>query len=176
MDLREQRIENEWELLKRMAEANPCLLEIQERRPSDFVLLLRETTAVTLANGEIQHCSVHQVRISFARFFPAMPIEAYLTRTVFHPNVHPDTGFVCLWGRFSLRDTVVEALCQLQRVITHSLTSESADHVMQPEALRWTEQERTAGKLPLPYAPLVKPSGWEDERESRKTSARRRLS
>jgi ubiquitin-protein ligase len=176
MDLREQRIENEWALLERMAEANPSLLVIQERRPSDFVLLLRETTAVARAHGEIQRWSEHEVKLSFARFFPTMPIEAYLTRPVFHPNVHPDTGFVCLWGRFSLRDTVVEALCQLQRVVTYSLFSESADHIMQPEALKWTEKEHAAGKLPFPFTSLAKPMGWMEEREFRILPERKRLS
>jgi hypothetical protein len=106
-----------------------------------------------------------------------MPIEAYLTRPVFHPNVHPDTGFVCLWGRFSLHDTVVEALCQFQRVVTYSLFSESADHVMQPEALHWAEKERNAGKaIPFSFTPLAKPTEWQDEREFRSVPERRRLS
>jgi len=176
MDLRQQRIENEWELLERMAEANPRLLAIHEWRPSDFLLTLHETPAVARINNEAQICMDHEVRLSFARFFPTMPIEAYLTRAVFHPNVHPDTGFVCLWGRFSLRDTVVEALCQLQRVLSYSLLSESADHVMQPEALKWAHQELAAGKLPLQYTPLAKPAGWQEEREYRKAPERKRLS
>ena len=175
MDLRKQRIENEWTLLQRMAEANPSLLAIHEQRPSDFLLMLHETPAVARVNNETQTCSDHEVRLSFARFFPTVPIEAYLCRPVFHPNVHPDTGFVCLWGRFSLRDTVVEALCQLQRVLTYSLLSESVDHVMQPEALKWAEQERACGKLPLKYTALAKPPGWLDEREFRRATGRKRL-
>jgi len=175
MDLRQQRIENEWKLLERMAGANPRLLAIHEPRPSDFLLTLHETPAVARIDDQIQTFSDHEIRLSFARFFPAMPIEAYVTRAVFHPNVHPDTGFLCLWGRFSLRDTVVEALCQLQRVLTYSLLSESADHVMQPQALKWAEQQLAAGKLPLKYTPLAKPIGWQDEREYRKRSKRKRL-
>ena len=176
MDLRKQRIENEWTLLQHMAEANPSLLTIHERRTNDFLLTLHETPAAARVNNETKTCSDHEVRLSFARFFPTVPIEAYLRRPVFHPNVHPDTGFVCLWGRFSLRDTVVEALCQLQRVLTYSLLSESADHVMQPEALKWADQERAAGKLPLQCTPLVKPAGWQEEREFRSAPGRKRLS
>lgn len=176
MDLRKQRIENEWELLQHLAEANPSLLTIHKRRPNDFLLTLHETPAAARVNNEIKTCSDHEVCLSFARFFPTVPIEAYLRRPVFHPNVHPDTGFVCLWGRFSLRDTVVEALCQLQRVLTYSLLSESADHVMQPEALKWADQERAAGKLPLQCTPLVKPAGWQEEREFRSAPGRKRLS
>jgi ubiquitin-protein ligase len=176
MDLRRQRIENEWTLLKRMAAANPSLLVIEERRPSEFLLTLHQTPAVLRTKNSIAQIAEHLVRISFARFFPTMPMEAYVGRPVFHPNVHPDTGFVCLWGRFSLRDTVVEALCQLQRVLTYSLLSESADHVMQPEALKWARQELAAGKLPLQYTPLAKPAGWQDEMEFRRAPGRRRLS
>jgi len=175
MNLRQQRIENEWSLLQRMAEANPSLLAIQERRRNEFLLTLDETSAVERVKEALRTFSHHQLRLAFSRFFPTVPIEAYLLRTVFHPNVHPDTGFVCLWGRFSLRDTVVEALCQLQRVLSYTLISESTDHVMQPDALRWAELERAAGKLPLAYTPLAKPAGWTEEREYRSARPRRRL-
>jgi ubiquitin-protein ligase len=176
MDLRQQRIENEWALLQRMAEANPALLVIQERQPDEFQLTLRQTPAMTRLGDQIQVLADHQLRLAFSRFFPTVPIEGYLLRPVFHPNVHPDTGFVCLWGRFSLRDTVVEALCQLQRVLSCTLFSESADHVMQPEALRCARLERAAGRLPLTFTPLAKPPGWQDEREFRKAPGRKRLS
>ena len=53
-----------------------------------------------------------------------MPIEAYLTRAVFHANVHPTTGFVFLWSRFSKADTIFDALCQLQRILTYAVFSE----------------------------------------------------
>lgn len=159
-----------------MAEANPSLLAIQERRPDEFLLELHATSAVERVNQEIKTLSGHKLRLAFSRFFPTVPIEAYLLRPVFHPNVHPDTGFVCLWGRFSLRDTVVEALCQLQRVLSYTLFSELADHVMQPDALRWAELERTAGRLPLAYTPLAKPPGWQEEREFRSAPGRKRLS
>lgn len=175
MDLRRQRIDNEWALLERMEKANPALLVALERSQNDFLFKLRESTAVLVVEGQVQLSSEHNVRLSFPRFFPTMPIEAYVARPVFHPNVHPDTGFVCLWGRFSLRDTVVEALCQLQRVLAYGLFSEAADHVMQPEALRWAEKERAAGRLPLVYTPLEKPEGWREERGFRKARGDRRL-
>lgn len=175
MDLRRQRIDNEWALLERLEKANPALLVALERRQNDFLFKLRESTAVLLVEGQVQLCSEHNVRLSFPRFFPTMPIEAYVARPVFHPNVHPDTGFVCLWGRFSLRDTVVEALCQLQGVLAYGLFSEAADHVMQPEALCWAETELASGRLPLVYTPLQKPEGWREECEFSVINRRRRL-
>jgi ubiquitin-protein ligase len=147
MELRQRRIENEWELLQQMAQANPSLLSDVRRHHDDFLLKLSQTTAPVRVEGIIDLRSEHAVRISFPRFFPTMPIEAYVTPPVFHPNVHPDTGFVCLWGRFSLHDTVVEALCQLQRVLTFTLFSESADHVMQPGAIRWLEEQCESKQL-----------------------------
>lgn len=70
-----------------------------------------------------------------------MPLEAYLTRAVFHHHVHPTSTFVCLWSRFSKTDTMVEALCQLQRILTYAVVSESPDDVMQPHALKWAIKE-----------------------------------
>src|SRR5262249_59417920 len=96
MNLRQQRIENEWSLLQRMAEVNPSLLAIQERRRDEFLLTLDKTSAVERVNEELRTYSRHELRLAFSRFFPAVPIEAYLLRPAFHPNVHPDTGFVCL--------------------------------------------------------------------------------
>ncbi len=51
-----------------------------------------------------------------------------------HPNVHPLTGFICLWSRHSAGDTVVEALLQTQRVLSGELWNRDPDHLMQPEA------------------------------------------
>ena len=107
MDLRQRRIENEWELLQELAQDNPALLSEIRRDHEDFLLKLSQTNAPVHTEENIELRSEHDVRISFPRFFPTMPIEAYVARPVFHPNVHPDTGFVCLWGRFSLHDTVV---------------------------------------------------------------------
>jgi ubiquitin-protein ligase len=176
MDLRQRRIENEWDLLQQLAQANPALLSAIQRHQDDFLLKLSQTTAPVQVEGSIELRTEHDVRLSFPRFFPTMPIEAYVTPPVFHPNVHPDTGFVCLWGRFSLHDTVVEALCQLQRVLTFTLFSESADHVMQPEALEWVKKECAVGKIPFPLTPPTKLVGWQEEREFRRVAGKKRLS
>lgn len=176
MDLRHQRIENEWAILNQMAVASPGRLTIQKRSSDEFVLLLLETAAPLCRNGEIELVCEHQVRFSFARFFPAVPIEAYLARPVFHPNIHPTTGFVCLWSRFSQADTVVEALCRLQRILTYSVFSDSPDDVMQPEALTWAANTQRGMALPLPCHPLAKPPRWPEEKDHRTPPARRRLS
>jgi hypothetical protein len=176
MDLRRQRIENEWTILGQMAAANAPRLLVKERCGDQFLLALHETRAPIVQDGEIQLVSEHEARISFARFFPTMPLEVYLTRPVFHPNVHPTTGFVCLWGRFSQTDTVVEALCRLQRILTYSVFSNSLDDVMQPEALAWATNPNRGATLPLPCASLAKPPAWREETTMPSPSRRRRLS
>jgi len=94
------------------------------------------------------------VRFAFARFFPAVPIEAYLTRPVFHPNVHPTTGFVCLWSRFSKADTVIEALCRLHTHVGRSCI-QSTPMRMQP-AKRFDHGVGLGEAAPQAH----KPSGW----------------
>src|SRR5262249_38688823 len=106
----------------------------------------------------------HKVSLSFPRFFPSTPIEARLAVQDFHPNVHTETAFVCLWNRFSPGDTVIEAISQLQQVISCQLLNEETDHVMQPEALAWYQDPARGVKLPLPYQPINKPIDFQKER------------
>jgi len=176
MDLRRQRIENEWAILAQMMAANEPRIVVHSRGEDEFLLTLQETTAPIFQNNEIKLVSEHGLRFSFARFFPAVPIEAYVTCPIFHPNVHPTTGFVCLWSRFSKTDTVVEALCQLQRILTYLVFSDSLDDVMQPEALAWATSSRGDVTFPLPCTLLAKPPSWPEERDFRNPQGRRRLS
>jgi hypothetical protein len=176
MDLRRQRIENEWTILGQMAAANSPRLEVKRHCQDEFLLVLHETVAPIVQGGEIKLATEHEMRISFARFFPAMPLEVYLTRPVFHPNVHPTTGFACLWGRFSQTDTVVEALCRLQRILTYSVFSNSVDDVMQPEALAWATNTARGVAFPLTCVSLVKPPSWREETVIPNSSRRQRLS
>ena len=176
MDLRRKRIENEWAILSQMAEINPTCITVKERLGDEFLLVLEETTAPVCRNQEIMLVREHELRFSFARFFPAVPIEAYLTHPVFHPNIHPTTGFVCLWNRFSRADTTVEALCQLQRILTYAVFSDSPDDVMQPEALKWALKREPGVACPLPCISLVKPPSWSEGRDFGNPPTRRRLS
>jgi hypothetical protein len=176
MDLRRQRIENEWTILGQMASANAPRLLVKKRCGDQFLLVLHETRAPIVQDGEIKLVSEHELRISFARFFPTMPLEVYLTRPVFHPNIHPTTGFACLWGRSSQTDTVVEALCRLQRILTYSVFSDSLDDVMQPAALAWATNPARGTTLPLTCVSLAKPPSWREETIVRNSSRRRRLS
>ena len=88
-------------------------------------------------------------------------IEAYLDRAVFHPNVHPQNGFVCLWNRFAPGDSTLEAIRQIQRVITWTLFNREALHLMQPDALNWYMNGQIEIILPMPYKPVAAPAGGE---------------
>jgi hypothetical protein len=161
----ERRIEQEWKLLQALAEHNPELLqdchrEIEAGDPV-FSLQLRRTQALIEEAGELRIREEHLVSIHFPRFFPAVPLEVSLLQPVFHPNVHPETGFVCLWNRFSPGDSVVEAVAQLQRVISWELVNEEPDHVMQPRSLEWYKDPARAIALPVPYQTLRRPGGFD---------------
>ena len=154
---RERRIRNEAALLREMAALNRERLQIVELTDDEFRLILH-----TPAHG----AGVHSLKLVFAPYFPAVPIEAYLDVPVRHPNVHPVTGFICLWDKHSTGDTVIEALRQTQRVLSGELRNGEADHLMQPESLDVEV---------LVYEPLRLPEGYLLEREARGFAGPKRL-
>lgn len=173
-------------MLQSLAETNPGWLEVGEksRLPDgqSFRCTLRQSPALLeqaegLDAGLLVQDS-HEVTFRFPRFFPAVPIEASLARAVFHPNVHPENGFVCLWDSFSPGDTVIEAAGQLQRVISWQLVNERPDHLMQPHALEWYRSPGRLLSLPLVFQALQKPEGFELSRTygRRPEGSRKRLS
>jgi ubiquitin-protein ligase len=176
---RDRRIDNEWALLAELARANPDSLHDLSRSrdaAADFFrVTLHRTTALTGTPPHLQRVDAHVVEFRFPAWFPAVPIEAFLAVPVFHPNVHPDNGFVCLWTRGSTGDTIVTALVRLQNVIGWRLHNASPDHLMQPAALAWAA---SATDLPLPCTPLEIPASLLLELTWRQPPAnlRRRLS
>jgi len=157
--VRARRLDNEWAFLERLAAYNPGVLEAlrrEARADADlFHVALHRTSALSLANpSAVAASDSHAVAFRYPEYYPSVPIEALLATPVFHPNVHPETGFVCLWNRFSPGDTILEAVRQLQRVITWELSNSSVEHLMQPEALHWTPDV----KLPLAYEPVSVPT------------------
>jgi len=161
----QRRIEQEWQLLQALAERNrEALQDCKHDIGADGSILrfkLLQTQALVEEGGQLRIEEQHRVNIHFPRFFPAVPLEASLLPPVFHPNVHPETGFVCLWSRFSSGDTVVEAVAQLQRVISWELWNQEPDHVMQPKALEWYKEPGRAMALPLACQILRSPDGFD---------------
>ncbi|HUA83776.1 MAG TPA: hypothetical protein VMB85_07945 [Bryobacteraceae bacterium] len=140
MTVRARRLDNEWALLGQLAERNPKVVEAVRRETAPdaeiFHVIVHRTSALALAPPhELMEFASHPVRFRFPEYYPSVPIEAFLEKPLFHPNIHPDNGFVCLWDRFSSGDTVVEAVRKLQKVIAWELWNQHAEHVMQPDAV-----------------------------------------
>jgi ubiquitin-protein ligase len=178
----ERRVEQEWRLLQSLIESNPTIVGSPREKAAEngvaFEFDLHETEAVIKALKGFQLQTNHKVSLHFPKFFPSMPIEASLAHPVFHPNIHPETGFVCLWGKLSSGDTVIEALAQLQRIITWQLLNRESEHVMQPSALEWLDDAARSVTLPLRFQPVSVPSGLLLQKTYRNApeNLRRRLS
>src|SRR5208283_1455340 len=179
---RQTRLDNEWALLAELARSNPGSLEILSRSrdaEADFFrVALHHTAAFTGTPPDLRLVESHVIDFRFPAWFPAVPIEAFLNVPVFHPNIHPENGFVCLWTRGATGDTILTALVRLQNVLTWRLHNASPDHLMQPEALAWLASPASAKALPLPCTPLEIPASLLLELNWRQppTEFRRRLS
>ena len=175
---RDRRIENEWGLLCDARRRQPSLIEVlgKETGPDgdSFWLLLHGTSGVVEVDGRKALVSSHQIEIRFPRFFPYVPMEARLERPVFHPNVDPRNGFVCLWNRFSVEDTVVTGLHQLQRVISWELINQDPRHIIQPTAVEWYKTSPREWPLPLPYAPILESESLRTQGAAPAPASRRR--
>lgn len=94
-------------MLEKLAEKNPGRLTELAAEDLCVRVTLRGTPAFSLTGTIV---SDHPLRIDFPAFFPAAPMELSLDEPVQHPNVHPETGFVCLWDRHRASNTMEHAL------------------------------------------------------------------
>jgi hypothetical protein len=176
--MRKRRIENEWRLLGESAALNPAAVQVLERgiglEGEYFRLRLNQTSGPIQAERGIELRDSHLIEFRFPGFFPAVPIEAVMLQPVFHPNVDPDNGFVCLWARVSPGGTVAEALMRLQRVIAWELVNLTPDHVMQTDAAAWYEDASRMIALPCGFTPLILPQPMDYLASSRQISLRKR--
>jgi len=178
----ERRVEQEWRLLQALVESSPTIVGPAKKEAtengSSFDFDLHGTEAIIKVFDGFQIRSDHKVSLHFPAFFPSIPIEASLAQPVFHPNIHPATGFVCLWGKFSSRDTVIEAVAQLQRIVTWQLLNRESEHIMQPAALVWFDDPARPVSLPLRFQPISVPRALLLQRKYRNPpeNLRRRLS
>lgn len=148
----ERRTAAEWRLLQELAMANPARLANLRSEDDSFHFVLRKTPGL-LADGST--ASEHAVRITFPVHYPAVPMTLHLSRPVWHPNVHPATGFICLWRTHRVADTVEHALHKLVAMLGLRLYNADAVHVMQPDALREVKSHSAALQEKLQTKPLV---------------------
>ncbi len=158
--IRERRIRNEWDWLRRTARADPEALAVPAA-PGGPVLLPK--TPYYALDGTVR--TGVAARFTFPEYYPSAPLEAWLDEPALHPNIHPETGFVCLWDTRHPGTSLVEAVLQLQRVVTWHLYNYSADHLMQPDA---------GARAALPYRPVTPPPEYYSERSAAFLPAGRR--
>jgi hypothetical protein len=169
--LRDRRLENEWALLLKLCEMNHGHVGAPCRKPDgeadEFSITLNHTGALVRNSCGLRVEQRHMVRFRYPRFYPAVSIEAYISPPVFHPNVHPESGFVCLWDRYAAGDSILEAIRQLQRVITWALMNSEARHLLQPDALIWHRDAGRATELPLDCKAIASPESFDHARAYR---------
>ncbi len=175
-----RRLTAEWHLLERLAERNPGRLTSLAASDLAFHLTLRGTPAFRLPTAAGESAAEilfdHRICIDFPYFFPAAPMELSLRTPVAHPNVHPETGFVCLWDTHRVSNTVEHALHKTVAILGWRLFNAEAVHVMQPDAL-----QRLRGLAPrvpeaLAAPPLLGVAHDSAPAFTLKPSPRRRLS
>jgi ubiquitin-protein ligase len=159
--LHQRRVANELELLEQLAVRNPAILQLTGRAIDpdksriDFQLLA--SPGLISENGILRVSAAHAGEIRLPRFFPAVPIEIYLTLPVFHPNIDPDNGFVCLWREFSSDHTCLEAVRRLRAILAWKMMNPNPLQVIQPEAITWLADPNREPRGPFEYEQLQSP-------------------
>jgi len=154
--VRAERIAQEWRLLNQLATLNPSHLKVigRKSRPHEerFGFMLTQSPGIeSLDESDAPVIRwEHTLNLCFPRLYPDVPIECYIKEALFHPNVRPDTGYVCVWERFRLDDTAIQAVCRAQAMAAFRMMNLVGPHVMNPAAAAWLESDGTPrGLVPL---------------------------
>lgn len=131
----ERRLQAEWDLLQQLAQLNPGRLTGISSEDRMFRLTLRDAPVRLASSPKGELVPTHEVRVVYPSFFPASPLEVYVGQAFFHPNVHPETGFVCVWSQHRVEHTIEHALHKLVAMMSGLLYNRETMHEMQPEAL-----------------------------------------
>lgn len=150
MNLRSRRIANEVALARAIEAANESFVQIVAVSDDEMTLTLRGVAGLVRVDDQVLKRIEHTVNFRFPRYFPSMPIEAFLEVPLVHPNIDPENGFVCLWREADPSRTVWDAIHVLRAVISFRCRNEDPRHLMQPEALSFL--------APLEMEELVRPA------------------
>ena len=138
----ERRLRSEWSLLERLTMQNPHRLGELRAIDHTFFVKLRGTPGVLVpgtprevAQLRTRAVTEHCIRITFPEYFPAAPMEVYLERPAVHPNIHPETGFVCVWDRHRVSNTIEHAIHKTVAILGWKLRNLEPVHVMQVDTL-----------------------------------------
>ena len=145
-----RRLTAEWALLRQLAALNEGRLTDLSGDDTILRLTLHATPALVrptvdaaqvpnlLKIEDAEVLTEHRLELRYPRYFPSVPLELYLERPVLHPNVHPVTGFVCLWDSHRVEHSVEHALHKTVAILGWRLVNREARHIMQPEAVALT--------------------------------------
>lgn len=126
-----RRMRHEWTLLQDLVSLNPGRLAESSATDFTFFTTLMNTPALPPLPATLP-VTTHRLRISFPRYFPTLPMELYLEQPMRHPNIHPVTGFICLWDKHRVSYTVEHALHRTVAILGWRLLNSDPRHIMQP--------------------------------------------
>lgn len=131
MNLRNRRMEIEWQLLEALAAANPTSFGSVIRLQDEFRILMRESPAWVGSSKEGRVETEHELRYVYPRYYPSLPLEGYFVRPVLHVNVDPVTGFVCLWKDYRPAQTIVDAILITRAIMACKVANWDPAHRLQ---------------------------------------------
>ena len=145
--LRERRLLAEWDLLQSLAHLNPERIGDLAVEDEVFSCTLHKTPALRAGTKNI--VTSHRLKIVFPLYYPSLPLELYLQDPVAHSNVHPRTGFLCLWDRHQISNNVEHALHKTVAMLSRRLENRNPVHVMQPDLSMLFDADYPAPAEPL---------------------------
>ena len=157
MNLRNRRIDAEWQLLVALADANPVTFAAITRLEDEFQIELRESPAWIGGKEKRIVETAHKLRYVYPRYYPSLPLEGYFVRPIFHLNVDLATGFVCLWQDYRPTLTIVDAILVTRAIMAGTAANLELTHRMQHDAEFAYKRSQALPMAPLTLPPACRP-------------------
>lgn len=157
MSLRNRRIDEEWQLLAALADANPGAFAAITRSEDEFQIDMRESPAWIGGRQKRIVETAHRLRYVYPRYYPSLPLEAFFVRPIFHVNVDFATGFVCLWQDYRPAQTIVNAILVTRAIMAGTAANLDSAHRMQHDAALAYERSQALPMAPLTLPPACRP-------------------
>lgn len=157
MNLRNRRIDMEWQLLEALADANRTIFAAVTRAEDEFRIDMRESPAWVGGRYERRIETAHMLRYVYPRYYPSLPLEGYFLRPIFHVNVDLATGFVCLWQAYQSSQTIVDAILITRAIMADKVANLDPVHLMQQDAALGREESYALSMTPLTLPPACRP-------------------
>jgi ubiquitin-protein ligase len=135
VNLRDRRMETEWQLLQTLAGANPATFSAVTRSQDEFHIVMRDSPAWVKSKMRPLIETEHALRYVYHRYYPTLPLEGYFLRPILHVNVDPVTGFACLWQDYRPTQTIVDAVLITRAIMSCKVANWDPAHRMQQDAV-----------------------------------------